>query len=115
MEESICSMEEDIKCVTVMQPRCYNRCDEDCSTGEGEICHTEYRTECGTGVEVLCREECAEVENESQDCRTVLQEICNDEEENICEDVEEIECEENMQVYNSYVMYKYFHKNAGGF
>ena len=72
--------------------------DEDCFTGE--ICHTEYRTECGTGVEVVCREECAEGENESEECRTVMDEICNDEVENICEDVEERECEENMQVYN---------------
>ena len=108
-------MVEDIKCKTVMQPRCYNMCEQDCSTGEEEICHTDYSTECGTGVEVVCREECAEVENESIQCRTVMKEICNDEEENICEDVEGKECEDNMQVYNIYVMNKYFHKNVGGF
>jgi hypothetical protein len=105
-------MVEDIKCETVMQPRFYNRCVEDCSTGEGGISHTEYRTECGTGV---WKEECPEVENEAQEYRTVLEEICNNEEENICENVKKIECEVKMRVFNSYVMHTNFHKNAGGF
>ena len=75
VEESICTMVENIKCDNVMQPRCYNRCDQDCSTGEEEVCHTEYKTECATGVEVVCREECAEVESQSIQCRTVMKEI----------------------------------------